>query len=126
MRGEPPLAGGGTVRTETPFHFSEAKVAWITFKESVMILSRSRQKRANKDGAASIRPGAGRSPEFGAHADTAIRDTLPGRSEKGTDVNSNFHPLAPVAQRIELRIPNPGVACSSHAGGTNKINSLLK
>jgi hypothetical protein len=30
-----------------------------------------------------------------------------------------FHKRAPVAQGIEHRIPNPGVACSNHAGGTN-------
>ena len=29
-----------------------------------------------------------------------------------------FHHVALVAQGIEHRIPNPGVACSIHAGGT--------
>ena len=32
--------------------------------------------------------------------------------------------FAPVAQGIEHRIPNPGVACSIHAGGTNKNKGL--
>jgi hypothetical protein len=32
--------------------------------------------------------------------------------------------MAPVAQGIEHRIPNPGVACSNHAGGTNDISHL--
>jgi hypothetical protein len=30
-----------------------------------------------------------------------------------------------VAQGIEHRIPNPGVACSNHAGGTNKKYSVF-
>ncbi len=35
--------------------------------------------------------------------------------------------MAPVAQGIEHRIPNPGVACSNHAGGTIKsgVNGSL-
>ncbi len=32
--------------------------------------------------------------------------------------------FAPVAQGIEHRIPNPGVACSNHAGGTSKFKGL--
>ena len=32
---------------------------------------------------------------------------------------TTFQNQAPVAQGIEHRIPNPGVACSNHAGGTN-------
>lgn len=32
--------------------------------------------------------------------------------------------IAPVAQGIEQRIPNPCAACSNHAGGTNDFSWL--
>ena len=57
-------------------------------------------------------------------SDGAIRHFRTVRTA-GRSAHTYHH--APVAQGIEHRIPNPGVACSNHAGGTMKsrINRSL-
>ena len=47
-------------------------------------------------------------------------------SEESGVFSPHFPQSAPVAQGIEHRIPNPGVACSIHAGGTNEIKQLSR
>lgn len=46
------------------------------------------------------------------------------RTVRSAGCSAHTYHHAPVAQGIEHRIPNPGVACSNHAGGTNKVSIL--